>query len=107
MSAKKTPDKKAPKENKPKPPKLYRVVRFESLKTDSEKAKKILASETQSAVILRALAKSARTFEELIEEISPKLKGKKESTLKNNARWYLSALRSLGLVKSTVTKEPR
>ncbi len=41
MSAKKTPDKKAPKENKPKPPKLYRVVRFESLKTDSEKAKKI------------------------------------------------------------------
>jgi hypothetical protein len=101
-------EKKSPKEKKPKAkkePKKLLVTRYEATaKADTEAGKKLLASETQKAAVLRACAKPV-TFEELLKALAPAMKGKKESTVTNNVRWYLSKLRAEGFLKSTDTRE--
>jgi hypothetical protein len=96
---------KKPKAKKEKGPKKLLVTRYEATaKAHTEAGKKLLASETQKAAVLRACGKPA-TFEEILKALAPAMKGKKESTATNNTRWYLSKLRAEGYVKSTYTRE--
>src|SRR5712664_3193465 len=99
---------KNPKEKKTakaKEPKKLLVTRYEATaKADTEAGKKLLAGETQKAAVLRACGKPT-TFEEILKALATAMKGKKESTVTNNVRWYLSKLRADGYVKSTDTRE--
>lgn len=97
--------KKEPKAKKEKEPKKYLVTRYEATaKADTEAGKKLLASETQKAAVLRACGKPAR-FEEILKALAPAMKGKKESTVTNNVRWYLAKLRAEGYLKSADSRE--
>lgn len=98
-------EKKSAKEKKPKAPKKYIVTRYEATaKADIEAGKKLLASETQKAAVLRACDRPA-TFEEILKALATAMKGKKESTVTNNVRWYLSKLRAEGFLKSMDSRE--
>jgi hypothetical protein len=93
------------KEKKPKAKKELLVTRYSATaKAETEAGKKLLASETQKASVLRVCRKPA-TFPEVIESLATAMKGKKESTVANNVRWYLSKLRAEGYLKSTDSRE--
>ena len=103
--------KKAPKdkEKKEKAPKLYLTVRYETLKTETEKGKRLLdpKNETQSALAYRACSKKPVTFAEILAAVSPVLKGKSAETVSRNLRWYLNSLKKKGLLRSDEHKEER
>jgi hypothetical protein len=96
---------KAKKTAKAKEPKKILVTRYEATaKADTEAGKKLLAGETQKAAVLRACGKPT-TFGEILKALAPAMKGKKESTVTNNVRWYLAKLRAEGYLRSADSRE--
>ena len=91
------------KEKKPEA-KTYLVMKYEALRADTEKGKKLLASETQGGLIYKACSKGLVTFVEILAAISPKLKGKSAETISNNGRWYINDLKKKGLLKAVEEK---
>jgi len=75
------------------------VVRHEAVKQDTEK------NEGQAALIYRACSKGPTTFGDILAAIAPKLRGKAEKTIRQNAAWYLASLRGKSLVKTTSARE--
>jgi hypothetical protein len=83
------------------------VVRHEAVKQDTEKGKALLdaKNEGQAALIYRACSKGPTTFGDILAAIAPKLRGKAEKTIRQNAAWYLASLRGKSLVKTTSARE--
>lgn len=81
--------------------KEYLVHKYEALRLDTDKGKKLLQGETQGGMIYRACSKGPATFAEILEAISPKLRGqgKTAETIENNSRWYVNDLRKKGLLR--------